>query len=528
MRLKSLSLLAIVVLLSARPAFGVDSALRAAPTPVPRLGINLAGPVDWNTELPFIDVFRLARTWISQREGDGWGRGPQLALDEHGWVTRLESNCWAETPLCTIEGGHYPGGNYTVLYEGEGRIAFNGGGANIVSNIPGRIVVKMEAAKGGFFLQIRATNPQNYIRHIRVLMPGFSAGEVAMNPWHPKFLARWRGVACLRFMDFEDTNGSEQRQWKDRPQMDDATFTRNGVPAELWCDLANRLEADAWICIPHLADDAYVRALAALVRARLGPKRKVYVEYSNEVWNGQFAQNRYAGEQGMKLGIGDKPWEAAWHFNAQRSVEIFKIWEDAFAGTGRLVRVLASQAGNAYVAQQIVSWKDAWRHADALAIAPYITLIVPGEGKGLNASEVATWSVEHLLDYAETNALPDSIRWMQDNKKVGDQYGLKLVCYEAGQHFVGTQGGENNELLSNLLQAANAHPRMAEIYQRYYRAWDAAGGDLLCYFSSVSQWSKWGSWGLLQFADDDPKQSPKFMATMQWAASHGQPVMLPK
>ena len=522
------TLFAILALSGAPRVSGADAVLRAAPKPAPRLGINLAGPVDWNTELPFIDVFRLSRSWISQREGEGWGKGPQLELDERGWVKHLENGCWAETPLCTIAGGHYPGGEYTVLYDGEGRLAFNGGGANVVSNLPGQIVVKIDPTKGGFFLQIRSTNPQNYIRHIRVLMPGFSAADGALNPWHPKFLARWRGVACLRFMDFEDINGSDQRQWQDRPELDDATFTRNGVPAELLCDLANRLEADPWICIPHQADDAYVRELAALVRARLDAKRKVYVEYSNEVWNGQFSQNHYAGEQGLKLGIGDKPWEAAWHFTAQRSVEIFKIWEDVFGGSGRLVRVLSSQAANAYVAEQIVSWKDAWQHADALAIAPYISLLVPGEGKDLNASQVATWSVDHLLDFAETNALPECIRWMQDNKKVADQYGLKLVCYEAGQHFVGVQGGENNEALSHLLQAANAHPRMAEIYRRYYQAWDAAGGDLLCYFSSVSQWSKWGSWGLLQFADDDPKQSPKFMATMQWASRHGQPVELPK
>jgi hypothetical protein len=37
----------------------------------PRLGINLAGPADWNTELPLVDVFRLSRTWISQKKGAG-------------------------------------------------------------------------------------------------------------------------------------------------------------------------------------------------------------------------------------------------------------------------------------------------------------------------------------------------------------------------------------------------------------------------------------------------------------------------
>ena len=32
----------------------------------PRLGMNLAGPADGNTELPFVDVFRMSRPWISQ------------------------------------------------------------------------------------------------------------------------------------------------------------------------------------------------------------------------------------------------------------------------------------------------------------------------------------------------------------------------------------------------------------------------------------------------------------------------------
>jgi hypothetical protein len=130
--------------------------------------------------------------------------------------------------------------------------------------------------------------------------------------------------------------------------------------------------------------------------------------------------------------------------------------------------------------------------------------------------------VDRFLDYVETNALPECIRWMQDNKKVADQYGLKLVAYEAGQHFVGVAGGENNEALTRLLHAANAHPRMAGLYAKYFTAWEACGGDLLCHFSSVGQWSKWGSWGLLQFADDDPARAPKFGATQQWARKLGQ------
>jgi hypothetical protein len=207
-------------------------------------------------------------------------------------------------------------------------------------------------------------------------------------------------------------------------------------------------------------------------------------------------------------------------------VQIFKIWEEVFGGRERLVRVLPSQSANAYVSEQIVSFRDACKHADALAIAPYISCNVAPNGKP-SLAEAENWTVDQALDYMERTALPESVRWIEDSKKVADKYGLKLLAYEGGQHMVGVAGGENNEKLTKTLHAANAHPRMGEIYRRYYDAWTRAGGGTFAYFASVGSWSKWGSWGILQYADDDPRLSPKYMSTMRWAQSLGQKVDLP-
>jgi hypothetical protein len=516
-KLEALVLVAVLALVLCAPVRA-----QAAP-PRPRLGMNLNGPADWNSELPFVDVFRLSRAWISQRKGAGWGQGPALALDERGWVARLEPDCWAETPLCTIEGGHYPAGDYTVLYDGEGVIEFWNAAA-VTSSAPGRMVIRVDPSKGAIFLRLMRTNPDNYIRNIRVIMPGFEQ-TYASDPWHPAFLNRWQGVACLRFMDWMMTNGSQVRTWGDRPKLDDATCTTRGVPLELMIDLANRLQADPWFCMPHLADDGYVRSFAQTVKERLQPDLHVYVEYSNEVWNGMFPQSRYAGEEGRRLGFAEKPWEAAWRYAAYRSVQVFPIWSEVFGGTARLVRVLPTQAANAYVSEQIVSFQDAYRQADALAIAPYIACNVSPNGKP-SVAEAEGWTVDQALDYMEQVALPQSVSWIKAQKQVADKYGLELIAYEGGQHMVGVAGGENSERLTALLQAANRSPRMGEIYGRHYEAWTQAGGDLFCYFSSVGTWTKWGSWGILQHYDDDPAASPKFIATMQWARRCGQQVSL--
>lgn len=518
--------LSICVVLLAAAFLGASEASAASGPAQPRLGMNLNGPADWNTELPFVDVFRLSRDWISQRQGASWGQGPQLALDAHGWVTRLEPDCWAETPLCTVAAGRYPSGRYTVLYDGEGRLEFVHA-AHVVSREPGRMAIDVDASKGGFFLQLRETNPADYVRNIRVIMPGFEE-TYRRNPFHPVFLQRWQGMASLRFMDWMHTNGSKLSRWADRPTPESATYTTHGVALEVMIDLANRLDADPWFCLPHLADDDFVRQFAELVKQRLNPERKVVVEFSNEVWNGQFEQSRWAGQQGQKLGFGDKPWEAGWRYTAFRSVQIFRTWEQVFGGTQRLVRVLPTQGANPYVSERIVEFQDAYRHADALAIAPYISCNVPVQGQTLTTALVEKWTVDQALDYLQQTALPESIGWIEGQKKVADKYGLKLVAYEGGQHMVGVGGGENNETMTKLFHAANEHPRMGEIYRRYYAAWTAAGGDLFCYFSSVGSWSKWGSWGILQFYDDDPLQAPKYLATMRWAEECGQPVRIPQ
>jgi hypothetical protein len=488
--------------------------------PRPKLGMNLSGIADWNTELPFVDVFRMSRPWISQRKGAGWGQGPKLDLDEHGWVRRLEPDCWAETLMCTIEGSHYPSGEYIVLYEGEGEIDF-WNAARVVKREPGKIVINVDSSKGAIFLRLLRTNPQNYVRNIRVIMPGFKVTDRKTPCWHPTFLNRWRGIACFRFMDWMETNGSQIARWSDRPKVEDATFSAKGVALEWMIDLCNRLKTDAWFCMPHMADDDFVYRFAKVVKEGLDPSLKVYVEYSNEVWNGFFPQHRYAAEQGQKLGFGEKPWEAAWRYTAYRSVQIFRIWEEVFGGTKRLIRVLPSQAANPYVSEQILSFRDAYKHADALAIAPYISFNVSPKGDP-PADEVAQWSVERLLDYVERVALPRSIQWMREQKKVADKYGLLLIAYEGGQHLVGFGGAENNEKLTQLFIEANAHPRMGEIYRKYLQAWVEVGGDLFCHFSSVGRWTKWGSWGLLQFYDDPP--TPKFKAVMEWAKELGQDV----
>jgi hypothetical protein len=490
------------------------------PPPVKsRLGINLAGPADWCTEYPFVDVFRLSRKWISQKKGESWGKGPALECDKNGWIRSLEPDCWAETPVLT--GGHAPVGQYVCLYEGEGTVDFNRAG-KVVSREPGRIVVEIDPSREGIFLAIRKTDPNNYVRNIRLIIPGFEK-TYRTEPFYPPFLKLWKGFNTYRFMDWMHTNGSKVSAWDDRATMESATWTEKGIPVEVMVDLCNRQKVNPWFCMPHLGTDDYVRNFARYVKQHLDPSLKVYVEYSNEVWNGIFEQARYAEGKAKELALGpkDRPWEGRAMYFAQRSLEIFKIWEDAFGGKDRLVRVIAWQAasGAYWTDGLLLGYRDTAKNADALAIAPYVTLCVPARSDkpgALTADTVAAWTMDQLMDHVEKTALPESLKWIRTQKAVADKYGLKLIAYEAGQHLVGVAGGENNEAMTKLFLAANRHRRMGGIYTKYLDAWKQSGGDLMAIFSSTGRWSKWGSWGLTEFMEETEQDQPKLKAVMEW------------
>jgi len=493
--------------------------LPQAPVPCAALGINLAGPCDWNTELPFIDLMRFSRAWSPQQKGVPFGKGPAFEVDRNGYPLSLAEGTWAESPLLSFFGHKWPSGVYHVFYQGRGRLSFGASAKSVVSDEPGHLVVDLDSAKGDLHLSILATEIGNHVRDIHVIMPGFE-NSWRKNPWSPSFLDRWRGVKCVRFMDFMATNNSTIRTWSERPVIEDSTFAARGVPVELLADLSNRLMADPWVCIPHMADDDYVRQFAKCLRDRVDPALRVHIEYSNEVWNSGFQQNKYAAAQGMALGLAKEPWVAAWLYTSRRSVEIFRIFEEVFGGTRRLVRILPAQSGNLFMAKQILEFEGAARRADAIAIAPYMGLVVgtePTRYVPLTAGEVGGWGMDKLFEHLGAVVFPEARKSMKEYRGLAVDSGLQLVAYEGGQHLVGVLGAENDATLTSLFLAANADPRMGALYSTYLDAWQEEGGMLFCHFSSVAKWTKWGSWGLMEFYDDNPADSPKFRAVRAWA-----------
>ena len=133
--------------------------------------------------------------------------------------------------------------------------------------------------------------------------------------------------------------------------------------------------------------------------------------------------------------------------------------------------------------------------------------------------------MDQMLDHFEKTAFTDSLERMRRGKAIADKYGVKLIAYEGGQHMVAfVKDQALVKQLSATMHACNRHPRMGDMYRRYYDEWAKIGGDTFAVFSSIGQYSNHGAWGLAEYYDSRPADYPKLEATLRWARNHGQPV----
>jgi hypothetical protein len=511
---------------------------RPAWRPEPRspLGSNLADVRNYASALAFADVFKESSPFDDPDFADPDGAsGSNLVKDENGWVRSFPgARYWTIMRRELDEDGgraHYPAGDYLFRYRGAGTFSF-GFDAQAVSHDPaaGEVRVRVAApSTGGILLEVTETDPRgtgDYLREmsLRPLAPSPAASAATFNPW---FLDSLRDFQVLRFMDWQGTNGSRQTRYAERTRPQSQTqASEQGVALEHMLELANELHVDPWFCMPHAADDDYVRRFARAVRERLDPDLAVFVEYSNEVWNPGFEQSRYASERGRALGLGEPE---NLRFYALRSVQIFRIWEEEIGDPRRLGRVLAGQNASPWASEQILDFEvpglgPAHRFADYLAVAPYFAgLRSDGCDPENEVQDLARATPEAILERAaadvpRTLALAEQQRRLAESRRNAEGRPLALVAYEGGQHLVGTCGAENVSALTERLLAANRHPRMKALYLDYLAGWKRIGGRLFVHFTSTSRYTKWGAWGSREWYDAPP--GPKGEALRAFAAAN--------
>ncbi len=516
--------IAFVVLALAAP--NATSQLPTALEKAGPLGINLDEFKDWNPAWVYTDAIKAARPFTPQLTYKllPWNTGDVLAIDAQGWPLPGPNQA-AGTILFTHMNGKYPGGIYDVMYDGQGYMKVGLDAKLLESVAPGHSRYLVTPSGDGIQLKIFSSDPSDPIRNIRVIMPGFAASYTTQL-FHPEFLEAIEPFGVLRMMQWQNTNFSTLEHWADRPTPDYfSQATSKGVCVEYMVALANTAHKSVWFCMPHLATDDFVRQFARYVAQNMDPDLPVYVEYSNEVWNGSFPSYWYAVSQALAAGMpGFSDFDKALKWYSQRSLEVFQIWREeleAVSGAAwqdRIVRVLAAQHANSYTSEVILDHNFAYNACDALAVAPYFGF---GVGQGTPAEVAATVAkpINQLLAELDSEIEGSFAQRVADNLQVAASRGLPLIAYEGGQHLVAPGGFFADQPLTKKLIELNRDPGMYALYESMLEIWSNAGAGLMMPYSFTGSYTVFGSWGHLEYVGQPLSSAHKMRAVLDWAQS---------
>ncbi len=491
-----------------------------------KIGTNLAGPADWGSEWPFVDIMKYSRTWItfnSQWIGNGvnaWDTEviDSIPCDDDGYplqlpypvagteTTQIVRTVWANTEAL-------PSGMYVVLWDGTGSVEVGFDAVNIIQTGSNRLEFTLTPGLNDIlYLAITQSQFGNHVRNIRVLLPG-TENTYTQNPWEYNWLQKLEPFKSLRFMDWGYTNNSEMQEWSQRTRLTDYTWTqKNGVPYEYWIKLCNLKNADAWVCVPHLADSNYIVQLASLFRDSLEPGLKIYVEYSNELWNWMFQQAHYGLTLDSTLIWPEKL--------GPKIASVLQIWQDVFGSdSSRIIGVLGCQHAWFDIGNRI------FQQIEAIGKDFLVDAISPAAYMGLCSDSLAALgsgaSGQDILDIAANCTFNPGMYWIEgwnNHAQLAQQKNKKLVFYEGGQHFTPEPFGTVQPYCQALIDCQTL-PGMYALYQQLFDTLQGLSTDTLLFmnFSFIGPIGcQYGSWGVLenQFTQSAPYGgiAPKYQA----------------
>jgi hypothetical protein len=609
---------------------------------LPQVGWNASGISYWS--IPFFgNALYNGWGWLEYADGE-WGAAVELwqnpQFDSNGFPKflnpgrRLRAITYA---LHSIYGDSRPAtwpvrdglaqGRVLLCWQGNADIRLDSGGVFVPGSSSGpetgrlldgrRVYLFNGAGNHVSWLEVHDIDASDPITDIKVWLSDPTDPENASlenQLYHPTFLARLAEAdwGYIRFMDFLRTNASPQQDWSDRrsPTHGFMTGTLNprepaagaagdrptGIAFEHMVALSNAASKDLWLCVPHLATDDFVTRLARLVRfgsdgvnpydhevtnpvyAPLNADLRVFVEYSNEIWAGgsSFPQGDWAEDQAATLGIG----KAA--FNARRFCEIWRIFQEVFGGTDRLVRTAAVFtaadwytgpyleeialygptlsppvepdviAATTYFGNGVQDWahekaqtqagtSEPWFYSGELFDAggemrpvslppsdPYWTSPALERHVQLAFRE---WTRRLLAGDAREGGGPDAVGvgggfdvWLREMALTTFPTPKPIIAYEGGPSLYTDYmdgGDERDDGITIFTEAMNRHASIQNVYRIHLNMAKAKGLWAHSMYVGSGVWGRYGQWGHLEHLDQANSEAPKYQLMLDWIDEAG-------
>lgn len=478
----------------------------ASPTPTPPpppppaakmlIGTNVANNKTDTGDANWADITNRMTGWYP----NGSTKQSDITYDANGYVASVANGGQAAAHTFIIG---YPSGTYKVAWKGAANALSIVGKtlANITGDEAGGYTATVQLDSGQWVKLLTSGG----ITKLSIFAPDANPGQV----YRDAYLNTLRPYAVIRLMDLQQTNGVGlpsvvRNVWANRvlPTQWGAQ-TQYEVALENCLELCKEAGTIPWVNLPYNADDAFINGAATMVK-QYG-FTAAYFEYGNELWNtGPVYQGNQIRTDGIAAGLATDPNVAGARLAAKLT-----------ARAGKMIKAIFPAAKIVYGGQAV--W-DAWASdglhslqpgdVDVLAVAPYFGPV--------GGDDVST--VQKLHDSCLKWINTALAQGLQANAAVAKSYGCDYVAYEGGQSLedvVVTKAPSNelqwnaelnqadfNTYLTDPARAIQTDPLMGDLYDAMFAVSKAAGITLFNHFMSISNWGRFGFWGLRQQLTD--------------------------
>jgi hypothetical protein len=506
------------------------------------IGVNLAGDWLWT------DAIRQARPHWDTASSLGDGAATE---DSNHWPTE-------DCSLVVWEGHAFNDGTYALSFNGEATISisYGYGTVNGASSSQGTynantntttatVVITDTMAENCSLIftgtQRSASSASNTgITNVHLYRPIAEGATTSYSPgtlFTNQTIAMSQHFAVTRFMDQLGVINSTVTNWADRPLP--GAFNQSPMAYEYVVAYGNAVNTDVYINIPLYATSTFITNLANLIKygsdgvnpytsaqanpvyAPLNPGLHVYLELSNEVWNGGFAEtnenyNIVVADQkanNAEWGIlnfdgaaASNLWTGAWRRIIYQSKLISDDFRAVFGNAAMppnanaTVRPLIEfQAGNGQAtgSTELQFLDDYFNNSDG---AQHVTAPQPvsyflwggGGATYYNSNDDTASTVDALFG----SGIPDKgyPAMVQADVALTKAYGIKRVAYEGGWGvYNGTNGFSSTAGTAAALAKFDARATTAETTG--HTIFQQSGGDLNIFYTS-SSWAPTYIWSL--------------------------------
>jgi hypothetical protein len=470
-----------------------------------------------------LEDFRVV--FFDHRPTNAWNNAPddpqKYVVDQSGTYTmsfngQANLTSWSDAPVQFLNKTYNPVTNTTNV-----DILFPPGGGPNVNTLGNYGFLMIN------FLQTNYGSGVSGVKNIRLMRPGYPHQSPQI--FRTAYLNALSPFSTLRFMDFLKTNNSDRvypnvQTWSQRQSLQAPRYAQ-GAPWEIIIALANYTAKDVWINIPVDADSMYIVELARLMKATLRPELNIYLEYSNEVWNGSFTQYQYNFNAVLQSPAdadirASTPWDDRRRARrvAKQVIRMGKIFESVMgvtvASRTKIRPVFAWQIGGWLPwYEDVLNWITQTygppkNFIYGIASAPYFN-----EG-----SAAANASPQQIINAMNANS-DGNLAAIQTLAQFADQWQIKHMQYEGGPD----NGGGSTVNVGNRILANRLPEMKTAVLHNYRDNWFSARAngtapvgtnDLVNYFVMSAGVSRYGCWGATEDLDHlkNLSKAPKYDA----------------